>query len=91
MPDVALPQGALLGDFRARRVEIDLPRGSLLSLDDAVWRGLRVHLDPRAQWNVGLHAHELSARLVQLNWVPNPKPAPHDGSLRFAFAIDHRG
>ena len=86
------PQGALLGDFRARRVEIDLPRGSLLSLDDAAWRGLRVHLDPRAQWNVGLHAHELSARLVQLNWVPNPKPAPttdpYDLRLPLTIVVD---
>lgn len=86
------PQGALLGDFRARRVEIDLPRGSLLSLDDAAWQGLSIHLDPRAQWMLGLHAHQLSARMVQLNWVPNPHPAPttdpYDLRLPLTIAVD---
>lgn len=86
------PKGALLGDFSARRVEINLPRGSLLSLDDAQWRGLRVYWDPRAQWHLGIHANQLSARLVKLNWVPNPQPAPttdpYDLRLPLTISID---
>lgn len=86
------PEGALIGNFRARRVEIDLPRGSLLSLDDAAWQGLSLYWDPRAQWHVGLHAQQLSARLVKLNWVPNPHPAPttdpYDLRLPLTIAVD---
>ncbi|MGE5452396.1 MAG: translocation/assembly module TamB domain-containing protein [Acidobacteriota bacterium] len=86
------PQGALLGDFRARRVEIDLPRGSLLSLDDASWSNLRVSLDTDAQWYVGLHAARLTARLVQIKWVPNPHPGPttdpYDLRLPLSVTVD---
>ncbi len=69
-------KGALLGDFSARRVEIDLPRGSLLRLDDAAWKDLTLYPDPAAAWRFGVHAQGLSARLVQLKWVANPKPEP---------------
>ena len=85
-------QGALLGDFKARRVEIDLPRGSLISLDDAAWQNLSIHVDPRAEWLFGLHAKGLTARLVQIKWVPNPHPAPttdpHDLRLPLSVSID---
>ncbi|MDE2078493.1 MAG: translocation/assembly module TamB domain-containing protein [Burkholderiales bacterium] len=85
-------QGALLGDFRARRVEIDLPRGSLLTLDDAAWRALSIHPDPAAAWWFGLHAKELRARLVQLKWVPNPHPGPstdpYDLRLPLSVTVD---
>ncbi len=69
-------KGALLGDFSAQRVEIDLPRGSLLSLDDAAWTALTIYPDPAAAWRFGVHAQALSARLVQIKWVPNPTPEP---------------
>ncbi|MDE2594191.1 MAG: hypothetical protein KGL57_08120, partial [Burkholderiales bacterium] len=86
------PKGALLGDFSARRVEIDLPRGSLLSLDDTAWRDLRIHLDPDAEWHFGLHAASLSARLLQIKWVPNPHPTPttdpYDLRLPLSVTVD---
>lgn len=86
------PKGALLGNFSARRVEIDLPRGSLLSLDDAAWGDLRIHLDPDAQWYFGLHAARLSAKLVQIKWVPNPHPTPttdpYDLRLPLSVTVD---
>ncbi|MFN4265545.1 MAG: translocation/assembly module TamB domain-containing protein [Aquabacterium sp.] len=74
--EVVEPRGAFLGDFSARRIDIHLPRGSLLRLDQVAWRGLSVYLDPRAQWYTGLHAKGLSAEQVTLNWVPNPHPGP---------------
>ncbi|HET8869511.1 MAG TPA: translocation/assembly module TamB domain-containing protein, partial [Aquabacterium sp.] len=86
------PRGALLGDFSARRVEIDLPRGSLLTLDDAAWRSLTIHPDPAAAWWFGLHAKSLQARLVQLKWVPNPHPGPttdpYDLRLPLSVTVD---
>ncbi len=86
------PKGALLGDFSARRVEIDLPRGSLLSLDDASWGDLRIHLNTEAEWYFGLHAARLSASLVQIKWVPNPHPTPttdpYDLRLPLSVTVD---
>lgn len=85
-------KGALLGDFSARRVEIDLPRGSLLSLDDAAWGDLRIHLNPDAEWYFSLHAASLSARWVQIKWVPNPHPTPatdpYDLRLPLSVTVD---
>ncbi len=73
---VAGAQGALLGDFKAARVDISLPRGGRLSLLDPAWQGLALQLDSAAPWYLGVHMDKLSVRLLDLVWVPNPVVQP---------------
>lgn len=73
---VVAPEGALLGDFKAARVDIALPRGGQLSLIDVAWQDLRLRWDSHAAWHIGLDLASLKARRLTLNWVPNPVSTP---------------
>ena len=46
---ITAPQGELLGDFSAQRIEIDLPGGARLVLTGLRWRGLRIE-SWRGRW-----------------------------------------
>ncbi len=73
---VVAPEGALLGDFNAARVDIDLPRGGQLTLTDVAWQDLRLRWDSHAAWHIGLDMALLKASRLSLNWVPNPVSTP---------------
>ena len=49
---VTAPQGALLGNFQAERVEVDLPRGGFLHLEAPAWQGLTLVPDLEVAWLV---------------------------------------
>ncbi|TXJ02925.1 MAG: hypothetical protein E6Q31_01295 [Aquabacterium sp.] len=90
---VAAAQGALLGDFRAERVEVDLPRGGALILDEPAWQGLTLLPDMEVAWWLGVRAQGLQARRVRLDWVagpssPEPLAAPRDLSLPVSVHLD---
>ncbi|MES2091851.1 MAG: translocation/assembly module TamB domain-containing protein [Pseudomonadota bacterium] len=72
---VVEPRGGLLGDFSAQRLEIRLPRQSLLTLIEPHWKGLTVRHDPSAAWSVGVDVTSLEARRADLHWVSAPVPA----------------
>lgn len=72
---VVEPQGGLLGDFRAQRLEIRLPGQSLLTLIEPHWKGLTVRYDPSAAWSMGVQVASLEARRADLQWVAAPPPA----------------
>ncbi len=74
---IVQPQGALLGDFRAQRLEVALPRGGRLSLQDLHWQGLGLRLDADAPWHVGLVLQQLEVKRLNVAWVAGPKdPSP---------------
>jgi len=87
------PQGALLGDFKAQRVDVSLPRGGRLSLIEPAWLGLQVLPNLHAPWHFGVDVASLTLHVLHLNWVPDPvsKPAlaPTDLGLPFALQV-HR-
>lgn len=72
---VTAPQGALLGDFSAQRVEVDLPRGGLLRLEAPAWQGLTLVPDMTVGWLTGVQAKGLQVQQVHLNWVAGPPSA----------------
>ena len=83
---VTAPQGAFLGDFRAERVEVDLPRGGFLHLEAPAWQGLRLVPDLEVTSLIGVRAEGLQVRHARLRWVagppsPTPTQAPRDLSL----------
>jgi translocation and assembly module TamB len=69
-------QGALLGDFKAQRVDVSLPRGGSLSLIEPTWRSLQIKPDANAPWLIGLDMVSLSAQRLDVKWVPNPVSSP---------------
>lgn len=69
---VTAPEGVLLGDFQAERVEVDLPRGGALRLDALAWQGLTLVPDMEVMWLTGVRARGLQAQRVQLSWVAGP-------------------
>lgn len=73
---VVAPEGALLGDFKAARVDIGLPRGGQLTLTEVAWQDLHLRWDSHAAWHIGLDMALLKARRLGLNWVPNPVSTP---------------
>ncbi len=73
---VVAPEGALLGDFKAARVDIGLPRGGQLTLTEVAWQDLQLRWDSHAAWHIGLDMALLKARSLSLNWVPNPVSTP---------------
>ncbi|MBI2733821.1 MAG: translocation/assembly module TamB domain-containing protein [Aquabacterium sp.] len=73
---VVAPEGALLGDFKAARIDIVLTRGGRLTLSDVAWQDLRVTFDRHAAWHVGVAMTVLKTRRLSLNWVPNPVRTP---------------
>lgn len=69
---VVEPKGGLLGEFSARRVEISLPRGSVLVLLEPHWRGGSFRHDASVAWQVGVTIDQLTARSADLRWVAAP-------------------
>lgn len=86
---VVSPQGALLGDFRAARIDVGLPRGGRLTLVEPAWQGARITLEPAAAWHVGLEMASLKARKLQLMWVGSPTstPSPAAPDLNLPLAV----
>lgn len=72
---VVEPQGSLWGDFKARRVELQLGHGSTLTLMNPQWRGLRAYRVAWAPWRVQWHIDALSADSADLLWKSSPKPS----------------
>lgn len=72
---VTAPQGALLGNFQAERVEVDLPRGGFLHLEAPAWQGLTLVPDLEVGWWMGVRAQGLQVRQARLNWVAGPQSA----------------
>jgi translocation and assembly module TamB len=64
--------GALLGDFKASRIDIELPRGGTLSLVDPAWQALQLWPDASARWHLGVKADAVSVRRLALTWVAGP-------------------
>ena len=87
---VAAPEGALLGDFRASRVEIDMPRGGSLILLDPRWQGFRIHHDAGVLWQLGLRAEKVRVREVKLKWVADPAASSSAGepSLSLPLSVE---
>ncbi len=70
------PQGSLWGDFKARRVELDMGQGSKLTLINPQWQGLRAYRVAWAPWRLQWHIDALSADSADLLWVSPPNAAP---------------
>jgi len=85
------PQGALLGDFKATRIEVSLPRAGRLSLVEPSWQGMALRPSASARWLLGVQAAQLEVRRLDLVWVADPasKPAgaPVDISLPVSVAV----
>jgi translocation and assembly module TamB len=73
---VTEPQGALIGDFSASRIEVRLPRGGRLTLLAPAWKGLSMHADAQASWHLGFTVASLRARRLDLVWVADPVVTP---------------
>lgn len=73
---VVEPKGTIWGDFRARRVELSLPRGSRLTLMEPQWRGLRWERSAGAPWGVQLKIDRLQALSADLQWFSAPSQGP---------------
>lgn len=82
---VVEPQGMLWGDFRARRVELSLPRGSRLTLMEPQWRALRWERAAGSAWGWQLHLDRLQAQSADLYWVSAPSQGP--GTAPTAFDL----
>lgn len=88
---VSGPQGALLGDFQATRIDISLPRSGRLTLMEPSWQQLSIKPDLKASWWFGLDVAQIKARKLELVWVPDPVvtplTAPRDVSLPFSLRV----
>lgn len=73
---VVEPRGTLWGDFRARRIELALPRGSRLTLMEPQWRGLRWERAPGSAWGLTLRIDRLQTLSADLRWIPAPSSGP---------------
>ena len=73
---VVEPKGTLWGDFSARRIELSLPRGSLLTLMEPQWRGLRWEQSQGSAWGVQLKIDRLQALSADLQWHSAPSQGP---------------
>lgn len=70
---VSAPQGSLLGDFAAQRVEIALPRGGAVRIDALRWKGLALRPGSGA-WRLGVAVDRLEAAQVEV------RPGASDGT-----------
>ncbi|MEY4428834.1 MAG: hypothetical protein RLZZ182_1523, partial [Pseudomonadota bacterium] len=73
---VVEPQGALWGDFQASRIDVALPRGGRLTLQQPRWQALSFQRAPNAAFGVGVHIERLQAASLDLQWVADPKASP---------------
>jgi translocation and assembly module TamB len=90
---VTAPEGALLGDFAAQRLEVPLGPGKVLTLQDVRWEGLKLEWQEKLPWRFGLHLDSLHARLIDiaLNGPPQAKkstPPPQSIALPFAVHVE---
>ncbi|MGC4060761.1 MAG: translocation/assembly module TamB domain-containing protein [Aquabacterium sp.] len=81
------PSGALLGDFKARRIDIALPRNGRLTLVDPAWQALRLWPDASASWHLGVKADAVSVRRLELMWVAGPPGKPTSGPPDVALPL----
>ena len=86
---VVEPQGTLWGDFRARRVELNLSHGSRLTLMEPQWRGLRWERAGGSAWGVQLVLDRLQASSAQLQWfsAPSQAPSPPPTAMDLPFGV----
>ena len=87
---VTAPQGSFLGDFRAERIEVDLPRGGFLHLEAPAWQGLRLVTDLEVSSLIGVRAQGLQVRLARLHWVagpPSPTPTQAPRNLNLPVSV----
>ena len=68
------PKGGLLGEFSARRLEIQLTKQSVLTLLEPRWHGLTIRRDSTVAWSIGLDVASLEARRADLQWVSEAAP-----------------
>jgi translocation and assembly module TamB len=70
------PRGALLGDFAAQKLTVNLPGGNdTVTLADLAWRGLQVERVTNGRW-LRVALASLSAARVDLAIAPNASTAP---------------
>ena len=81
--------GALLGDLEVQHLEIALPRGGMLGIDDASWRGLR--LERASAWRPRVVIDRLAASAVTIKpgtAAPTPAPPPASLALPVELRVD---
>lgn len=86
---VVQPQGSLLRDFSARRVEYGVAGAQPalhVVIDDLSWRGLRIERVPEAPSAWGVALDSLSARSVVVN-VPPAAPSAEPARLPASLAL----
>jgi translocation and assembly module TamB len=81
---VVEPRGRLMGgEFGARRIELALPGGYRLVIDEPAWRNAALHWQHDAPWRARLSLAQLSAQRITLQEPATPPPAaarqPPDG------------
>lgn len=72
--EVTAPEGAFLGDFKASRMVVALPRQGRLVLERPAWTGLHLRRDDAAPWGLAVVVQSVSIDRLQLDWVPDPAP-----------------
>lgn len=93
LPKVAAvgTQGALLGDFSAERIDIELPREGVVRLHGIGWRGLRLGAGSGASPLRVTIAELQAARVELVPGAPDPGPAPPatpPGDLRLPVELE---
>ncbi|QTN24001.1 translocation/assembly module TamB domain-containing protein [Rhizobacter sp. AJA081-3] len=80
-------RGSLLGgDLDVQRLTISLPRGGLLTIEGASWRGLRISFD--GSWRPHVVIERLAADAVDLKpGTPASTPSPAPESLALPFEL----
>jgi translocation and assembly module TamB len=81
---VVEPRGRLMGgEFGARRIELALPGGYRLVIDEPAWRNAALHWQHDAPWRARLSLAQLSAQRITLLEPATPPPTtarqPPDG------------
>jgi translocation and assembly module TamB len=83
-------QGSLLGGSLAMsRLEIALPNGQQLVLDQPRWDGFSWRREARAAWGVALHAKRLSAQRLAITGTarPSTQPPGPPGAIAIPFGL----
>ncbi|HEX2539958.1 MAG TPA: translocation/assembly module TamB domain-containing protein [Caldimonas sp.] len=71
--DVVAPQGSLIGDFTAERLDVTVPGSGVLRLDAPRWQGLRVARGRDGRW---LHIVIDSLHANRVTWLPEAQASP---------------